>query len=505
MPRALRARAHLSHETGPGIVRCGGVRFLFLLLAWGATACGPPVPVPLADGAAQTRLSFEPESSATEVASVVHIHLPGSSPGAGAPSLFEGTLSSYYLGLIKQGALPDALLARQVPVVSWRTDSERIVAPLQPLLAGQYSLAGVSGLLGEFQVTAGSPLLKRLWPPSGSAGSPRFAVYCKQDPSDDAPLAGALLFDPGGPTVALSAGVEDEGPFSDRCAHIRAEAEPEAGATWVPAPTVGPWAVEPSLFSAPPPEPAAPLACSAVEVSFGPGCAVAADDRLEVRTPARDVLWIVHTERGALVEVTPPGAPLTVSGLAPGARQHVWGSAHERAGAVLSLDLLVQTAAARPRPILNEVLADPLGPEPASEWVELFNDGTLAVDLSGYFLQDGGGRIPLPHAFLDPKRYALLVRDDFAENGSDEPPSPGTLLIHVPALGKSGLSNSGERLALLDSAGAPCSVLPALVGKPGQSLARLSPGSADDDPGAFSFGVPTPGQANDRRPAASAK
>jgi hypothetical protein len=75
-------------------------------------------------------------------------------------------------------------------------------------------------------------------------------------------------------------------------------------------------------------------------------------------------------------------------------------------------------------------------------------------------------------------------------------------LIRVPTLGKSGLSNAGERLALVDSAGVERSVLPALAGKPGQSLARRSPASEDSDPQAFSFGTPTPGFANDARAAA---
>jgi hypothetical protein len=64
-------------------------------------------------------------------------------------------------------------------------------------------------------------------------------------------------------------------------------------------------------------------------------------------------------------------------------------------------------------------------------------------------------------------------------------------------LGKSGLSNAGERLSLVNSAGVECSVLPALAGKAGQSLARRTPTSADDDPKSFRFGTPTPGASNE--------
>lgn len=172
------------------------------------------------------------------------------------------------------------------------------------------------------------------------------------------------------------------------------------------------------------------------------------------------------------------------------------GAIHDLGGASQAFDVELHTSPARARPILNEALADALGPEPQSEWVELLNDGTLGVDLAEYSLQDGGGRTALPHALLAPHEYALLVRDDFAPNGADEPPAPETRLIRVPTLGKSGLSNAGERLSLVNNAGVECSVLPALAGKPGQSLARRTPTSADEDAKAFSFGTPTPGVAN---------
>ena len=103
----------------------------------------------------------------------------------------------------------------------------------------------------------------------------------------------------------------------------------------------------------------------------------------------------------------------------------------------------------------------------------------------------------MPHESLASHEYALLVRDDFAANASDEPPPAGTRLIRLPVLGKSGLSNAGERLSLVDSGGVECSVLPALAGKPGQSLARRTPSSNDSDPKAFRFGLPTPGLPNE--------
>ncbi|HEY0468367.1 MAG TPA: lamin tail domain-containing protein, partial [Polyangiaceae bacterium] len=215
-----------------------------------------------------------------------------------------------------------------------------------------------------------------------------------------------------------------------------------------------------------------------------------------LRTPQAAQLWIVHTAHGDLMEVSAAGRPVTIDGLEPDAQERLWGSAHDLTGESRAFEVDLHTAPARERPILNEALADALGPEPQSEWVELLNDGTLAVDLSQYSLQDGGGRVPLPQVSLAPQEFALLVREDFAPNGSDEPPIPGARLIRLPTLGKSGLSNAGERLALVNRAGVECSVLPALAGKAGQSLARRTPASEDADPNTFSFGTPTPGFSN---------
>lgn len=446
---------------------------------------------------APASVRFEPSASADQVSNVVHVHLTSSTLSAGQVALFEGPVSSYYLGKFKHGEVPSALASRQVPAVSWRTASELIVAPLRPLALGAYSLLSAEGLVTEFKVGVTRPVLERLWPPAAGAGSPQFAVYCRPVSSaSEPPSAGSLLFEPAQVSLELAPGVDASGLFAERCSHVESQQAAAPGEIWVPPVAIGQWALSPAIFGAVEPDGAALVSCRTEELAFGPGCASVADDRLSVRTPTAPLLWIVHTARGALVEVSVAGRPLTVDGLLPDTLERLWGSAHDSSGASRVFDVELHTAPARERPILNEALADALGPEPQSEWIELLNDGTLAVDLGEYSVQDGGGRTPLPHAILAPHEYALLVREDFAPNGSDEPPAPGARLIRVPTLGKSGLSNAGERLSLVNGAGAECSVLPALAGKAGQSLARRTPTSADDDPESFSFGAPTPGAAN---------
>lgn len=460
-------------------------------------SCASAVPESTNFEPAPVSVRFDPDAPADQVANVVHLHLTSSTLSAGTLALFEGTVSSYYVGKFKHGEVPGTLAIRQVPVVSWRTATELVVAPLRPLALGVHSLLSADGLVVEFNVGISQPVLERFWPPAASAGSLRFAVYCRPEASAiELPSAASLQFEPARSSLDLAPGVDQSGLFAERCSHFESQQSLASGEIWIPPVAAGDWALSPAVFAAIEPDGAARATCRADEVVIGPGCASVADDRLTVRTPSSPLLWIVHTARGALVEVSADGRPLTISGLLPDTNEPLWGSTHDLSGASLTFALELHTAPARARPILNEALADALGQEPQSEWIELLNDGTLAVDLGEYSVQDGGGRAPLPRVSLAPHEYALLVRDDYAPNGSDEPPAPGARLIRLPTLGKSGLSNAGERLSLVDGAGAECSVLPALAGKSGQSLARRTPTSADDDPKSFSLGTPTPGAPN---------
>ncbi len=152
-----------------------------------------------------------------------------------------------------------------------------------------------------------------------------------------------------------------------------------------------------------------------------------------------------------------------------------------------------------PHVILNEVLANPLGPEPQQEWVELYNDGSLPVDLDGYLLADLGGETLLPAALLAPGAFALIVNEGFVEDdGHDVAPFAGTLILRVPKLGQAGLTNAGEPLSLRDAAGAVVSRFPAgPKTKAGMSLSRRSPEAPDLSPAGFVQAAPSPGGPNE--------
>lgn len=72
--------------------------------------------------------------------------------------------------------------------------------------------------------------------------------------------------------------------------------------------------------------------------------------------------------------------------------------------------------AARGEVVITEVMFDPTGPEPASEWFELWNGKSSARSLAGLTLRDGAGRTHViaggtGAVAVPPGRYVVLVRD----------------------------------------------------------------------------------------------
>jgi hypothetical protein len=458
------------------------------------TACQPATLGASGQAAATSQVSFEPPGDANGVPCVVHVHVSGVVEEPAAVGVFQGALSDYYLGRIKQGDIPAALQARQVPSVAWQTPSELVVAPSQALALGeQYSVASTHGLLAEFRVaTISAPALTRLWPPTGA---PSHAVYCAAADGTLSSLPISLLLEPGDTQVLAQAGVGVGSSFSSRCLWFDAPSV-DAGAIVVPPPSAAGFALDPTPFTAGSPTPTSPITCTESELAIGLGCAAIDDDRVVLRTPTDPLLWAAQTAGASDVEITSAGRSLVIRGLAPARSGAIVGAVYDLAGNGRAFDVIVSTLPAHEHLVLNEVLANPLGPEPDSEWVELVNDGEIPISLGNYQFQDSGGAIALPAQELGVGQYVVLVNQSFASDGSDVPPAPGALVIRVPKLGTSGLANSGEALALIDGAGSVVSRVPALAAPAGKSIARRRPWALDDDPLAFSVGEPTPGLAN---------
>jgi len=443
-----------------------------------------------------------------------HLHLPGIAADQvdlARVLLLHGEIREAHLRQIVRGELSKALSERIVPSITWTEEPAPgelrvVLAPTAPLTPGEtYAVAsGAPPFVEHLQVLSegAPPVLARVWPPPDLAATAGMGVWCGHE---DLPADTEILqLDPGGPAGELRRGAA--GDIGRAC--VRFEASP-ASATGE-GPFVGPPALgltrsapgpglDPRPFAVQTDPPAlAALPCAPGEVPFGPGCASVADDRIFARSPAAPLLWAVAGEGLDLVIAAGPDDPLFIAPLPPFQLIELKVAVVDVAGRATWSSFGAETLPPLPHIIINEVLANPLGPEPAQEWVELYNDGLAAADLGGYVLVDIGGETELPSAVLQPGGYALVVNEAFLEDDELDPPtSPNALLVRVSKLGKSGLGNGGEPLRLEDAAGVVVSRSPAApVPKPGMSLARVSPRSPDGLPGAFTTGWPTPGQEN---------
>lgn len=107
--------------------------------------------------------------------------------------------------------------------------------------------------------------------------------------------------------------------------------------------------------------------------------------------------------------------------------------------------------------VINEIAWMGTGTSATDEWIELYNDGSEAVNFDGWTLAAEGGQ---PHIALSgsiaPGGYFLLERSD-----DETVPGIAADLIYTGAL-----SNSGETLALRDASGAIVDSIDAADGWP---------------------------------------
>jgi len=246
-------------------------------------------------------------------------------------------------------------------------------------------------------------------------------------------------------------------------------------------------------------------ACEPDAIALPVGCALIDDTSV--------VLDVGIDEPAQVLAISDPAAPrvalahdrsarFRIEGLEPDSELSLTLLARDAAGNESQAELVVRTSPALPALSISEVRADPLGPEPAQEYVELWNFGAEPLDLLGYRLTDdpleAGTEIEQSQR-LHPGARALLVAEGFdAAEPRDAAPPPGTLLVRMgPALGRSGLSNAGEALVLRDPEGRRVSAAPARP-KPGPGMCsvRVSRALRDGSEGSFELareGACTPG------------
>jgi hypothetical protein len=121
----------------------------------------------------------------------------------------------------------------------------------------------------------------------------------------------------------------------------------------------------------------------------------------------------------------------------------------------------VSPAVAVPPPsaavVITEVLANPNGPEPDQEMVEILNASDGAVDLAGWSISDRLDDLgdELPETELPAKSFGVIVGSGYdPSQGEDPGPDPGATMVRLESsIASNGLSNSGEPVFLFDSDG----------------------------------------------------
>lgn len=489
-----------------------------LLTVCSASGCGEPLPSgpsysapPPGSGAAPSAVAvetwLEPTAAADAVPRVfrLHISLP---PELNEPSdvlLFADALSDYHLRRIRHRDLPNTLIERRLPAVVWRTGPERLAlapaARLEPDAIYSVALSGL-GLIAELTTEPeGAPFLERFWPPVGVALSAEHVIYCGAPVDGDA----ALVELHPGPIAAewrRGTGLGGERPAADHpdaCVHLKASGL-SVGQVIVPPPAVGAIELDPTPLVHQPLEAAPMSVCAPDQIRFGPGCAVVMDDRVQLENVQRSALWSLSAPGLEALVPLSAGARHLFKGLVPEREYTVSITVLDGSGQLVDAAVEIRTEPARAHVVINEVLANPRGAEPAQEWVELFNDGAAPVDLAGFSLQDAAGSTALPAFVLEPGRHVLVASEAYtAEGGTDVAAAAGTPVLRVPELGKNGLSNSGEALQLVDAGGVVVSRFPARATKNGVSVARRTPATPDDAPEAFAAHAPpgaSPGAEN---------
>ena len=248
-------------------------------------------------------------------------------------------------------------------------------------------------------------------------------------------------------------------------------------------PVLGGVLLEPGSFT-PAAEPAAQdPTCNHGQLVAGT-CLEVEDDRIFVTAPD-DSLWLLEQPSEIQLPVAAFQRGALLRGLSPETELTLVGRVISSGGRATPLHMTLRTASLRRHLVLNEVLANALGPEPDSEWIEVVNDSERPAQLSGVWLEDGAGRVPLPAETLEPHEMVLLVAASSRESSLDVGAAPGTRRLALPSLGQRGLSNSGELLQLVGPEGV-LSRFPMLPAPhAGRSLARRALDGADDDPEGF--------------------
>lgn len=324
------------------------------------------------------------------------------------------------------------------------------------------------------------------WPAPGAAGVDSEIPFAAIRFDDEVEGIEAISFE--GPDGAVHTEHErvacaelgwDEG----ECVMLRWEGElrPDQRYTWTVtdwvrdrggAP-VGPWAGDFETSTATPLS-LMPQPCALDEVETDIGCVFTNDSSADIRLVASAPFRAFVALGDRYARGVAPRGELTLSldGLVAD-QEHVGTLRLEGYTQTRTFEVVARTTTPLPAITISEVRADPRGPEPHQEYVELVNFGAVPVSLQDYRIADRADREGdvLGATVLPPQGRALIVAPTFVPDHADDPAvPPGTLLVRLDgSIASGGLSNAGEPVYLRDPEGRRVSMVPAME-SPGAGL-----------------------------------
>ncbi len=255
-----------------------------------------------------------------------------------------------------------------------------------------------------------------------------------------------------------------------------------------------------------------PLACEATESAVGPACVEGAGDVATVRIAADEPVRVtlVATDGRSRIEAASAGSAtahtIVLRGLASERSVDLEIAAFDLAANGTEVAGAFDSGTPLPSLVLSEVYADPVGPEPEQEFIEVVNVGESAVVLDGLAVADGAGTgDPIVGAPpLAAGAYAILVHPAFVPGGADPAPAPGAAVVRLAGpIGSNGLLNAGETVSIVDAAGRTVCVAPDLLPpRTGTSIERTDLSADPYDAGSWAHNPSssaTPGAANAAR------
>lgn len=477
------------------------IDLVFVMFVAACAACSDTAPSGLG-GPPSWSLALEPPSALDRAAPVLAFIIEAQQQGR-LPTdltLVEGEPSSVSVERYRGGETTETLAERIVPTLAHAASDELVVRPRNVLATGQrYTLIAREGVVGKVLIAPENDraYLTRVWPPTESNTPTIQAIYCGQSAPSGSNVV--RLF-PGDQIAEIEPGIDVEGLAKGIC--IRVLPQHSRGDWALPPVHVGDYMLQPSPFRSGLEQPEVPFAnCSDTEIGFAAGCLRVTSGAAIVRGPAGPTFWAVAGAHGWRAQYVDPGAEFAIPVQHESPAVALRATAFDLSGRSSFTSLQVTVGAPTSRVVINEVMANPVGPEPQQEWIELLNDGAVSAEMVGWKLRDEGTEIEIPPLSIAPAAFVLLVRSDYLEglDGEHTPPI-GTTLIRLPQLGKAGLLNAGESLTLLDNEGRVVSSFPARASaRQGVSVARRSAMTLDSDPNGFaSHAHPgaTPGMPN---------